>query len=119
MPPSRPGERGTRRPARAPRPNAAATDPASDTDPTVTPDTEPDAGWLPGQPRYLTDPAIAEHIAAFVAAAPAMTEDQCRKLARLLRTSRCAIDRPEPSLPNKSIPRRRRPEPDRRREQAA
>jgi hypothetical protein len=123
MSPRRPGGQGTRRPAPDPRPNTAATDPASDTN-TVTPDAAPDAGWLPGQPRHLTDPAIAEHITAFVATAPAMTEDQCRKLARLLRTNRCPIDRPEPSshskpVPNKSIPPQRRPEGDRRREQAA
>src|SRR5207245_9062223 len=109
------------RPAPDTRPNAAA-EPSSDSD---VPEAAQDAGWLPGQPRYLTDPAIAAHIAAFVASAPSMTEDQCRKLARLLRTNRCTIDRPESSLPNKSIPRQRRPEAeaeaeaDRRREQAA
>lgn len=112
MPQRRPGESPARRTAHRTRPSAAT---ASEPD---APDTAQDVGWLPGQPRYLTDPAIAEHIAAFVASAPAMTDDQCRKLARLLRTNRCTIDRPEPPTPHKSIPRQRRTG-DEQREQAA
>ena len=114
MPQRRPGESGARRPAHQMRPRAA-THPASEPD---TSDAAPDAGWLPGQPRYLTDPAIQDHIAAFVASAPPMTEDQCRKLARLLRTNRCIIDQPQPSTSHKSIPRQRRADGGRR-EQAA
>lgn len=59
-----------------------------------------------GAARYLTDPAIQAHIAAFVASAPAMTEDQCRKLARLLRTNRCATE--QPSTVDRRVTRGRR-----------
>lgn len=82
MPPRSTGEHGARRSAPRPRPRAAAQqslDPDADSELPAA-----QVGAVPGQPRYLTDPAIAEYIAAFVAAAPAMTEDQCRKLTRLL-----------------------------------
>ncbi len=90
MPPRSPGGHGARRSAPRPRPSAAT---HNSPDPDNGEQLAALVGALPGQPRYLTDPAIAEHIAAFVAAAPTMTDDQCRKLSRLLRTNRCIIDR--------------------------
>jgi len=55
------------------------------------------------------DGCWAEHIVAFVAAAPTMTEDQCRKLARLLRTIRCTITyhpmHDRPTIHNRQWPR--------------
>jgi hypothetical protein len=48
----------------------------------------PDArGTLP-MARYLLDPAIEDEIQALAAEAPAMTEDQRARLARLLRLDR-------------------------------